>query len=626
MSVAVADRLRGGCLAILVAIFACSPATANTTPEAPQHLTLSLNAAHVQVMLQTDPKIDAGMRVAYAKRNFAPIWVDSSGPTSAGLNILRVLKRADRWGLDSAHYNVPELAIDVANNGWTAHQVATAELAMSKTVLRYARDARGARIPNPTKQLASYIDRKPMLPNGGEVLNVVAKTNNPGKALLGFHPQHEQFQRLQKVYAKAIGGDDENESLPDVPQKGPMLHKGKRHADVAIVRERLKVPVGPEGADYFDNALLSAVKSFQSRSGLRADGYVGKRTRRAFAGKARPKNRLESIQAAMEQWRWMPKTLGERYIMVNIPEYKFAYHEHGQVVHEERVIVGTNKTQTPLFSDKMQTIVLRPEWYMPDSIKLQKLVSARRRGRTLESMGYRVKRNGRRISSSRVRWGKVNISAYTVYQPSGSSNALGMVKFLFPNKHAVYLHDTPSKGLFSSSTRTFSHGCIRVRQPLTLAQMLLDRDRGAGEIDVKRIVLRGKDNVVYTLENELPVHIVHLTVWVDDDGRVRYLKDTYGHEKRTRLALKGKWKSIDRGKDHLAAVDTSAIEDIQLAPAKRQRPRVIASEDDFFFPPPMGATRVIRPRSRNRAYVSSGYNSRPRGTSVGDIIRRSFGY
>jgi murein L,D-transpeptidase YcbB/YkuD len=274
-------------------------------------------------------------------------------------------------------------------------------------------------------------------------------------------------------------------------------------------------------------------------------------------------------------------------------------------VFDDRVIVGTPSTQTPIFSKDMTTIVLRPEWYLPDSIKLTKLLS----GRSLESQGYVIKRNGRTISSSRINWSKAKLSAYKIYQPAGDDNALGLVKFLFPNKHSVYLHDTPSKSLFNDPVRLFSHGCMRVRNPQVLAQRIFDIDRGVGAVDVKRLVRIGPRTNQFTLDTPIPVHVGYFTVWVGDNGEPNYYNDYYGHQQRITLALAGKWDQIDVGEDHLAAVDTSKLKEIRIGSGSN------LASDGNGFDSPMGL-----------GGASGNANYRASDDSVGDMIRRSLGF
>jgi hypothetical protein len=169
----------------------------------------------------------------------------------------------------------------------------------------------------------------------------------------------------------------------------------------------------------------------------------------------------------------------------------------------------------------------------------------------LEGQGLVVKKGERTVKSWTVDWSKANLSHYAVYQPSGDGNALGNVKFLFPNKYSVYLHDTPNKSLFSSADRTYSHGCIRLRDPLKVAQFIFDWDRGPGVVNVKQLATRnGPDNNEITLQKPLPVHTGYFTVWVGADGEAQYLDDPYGHVRRISLALNGQWDKIDRGPRH----------------------------------------------------------------------------
>jgi murein L,D-transpeptidase YcbB/YkuD len=298
----------------------------------------------------------------------------------------------------------------------------------------------------------------------------------------------------------------------------------------------------------------------------------------------------------------MPKSLGATHVFVNIPSFSIVLTRDNHPAFEERVVVGTAGTQTPIFSKDMTSIVLRPPWYLPDSIKLTALLSRR----SIERQGYVVMRNGRVVDSRSVNWANANLSEYEIFQPSGDDNALGLVKLLFPNKHSVYLHDTPAKWLFDEPVRLYSHGCMRVRNPQQLAQLIFDIDRGAGALDVKTLVSKGPLDNAYTLNTPIPVHVGYFTVWVDDGGEAHFYKDYYGHQKRITLALAGKWNEIDVGVDHLAAVDTSRLKDVGWDDDGRRK------RGDF--DEPMGVTNA-----------NSGNYSRT-DDSVGDIIRKSLGY
>jgi murein L,D-transpeptidase YcbB/YkuD len=279
-----------------------------------------------------------------------------------------------------------------------------------------------------------------------------------------------------------------------------------------------------------------------------------------------------AILANMEQWRWMPEDLGAFHITVNVPEYAIRVVRDGEAVHTERVIVGEIANQTPVFSDKMSTVVFHPFWGVPDSIKVNELLPSLARGSALERQGLRVQYNGRDVDPRSVDWSQADIRNFHVYQPPGSSNVLGVVKFLFPNQHQTYMHDTPTKNLFNASQRTFSHGCMRVRNPLKLAEAVMGHDRGWTMADVDDALANGPENNNITLDRKIPVHMTYFTVVANPDGSYQTFNDVYGHEKRITLALAGRWGQIDKGRDH-------------LAPVQLRRPDVFAQPGGGLSPP-----------------------------------------
>ncbi|MET0432107.1 MAG: L,D-transpeptidase family protein, partial [Hyphomicrobium sp.] len=247
----------------------------------------------------------------------------------------------------------------------------------------------------------------------------------------------------------------------------------------------------------------------------------------------------------MEEWRWMPANLGDYYIIVNIPEFKFRVVSNGQVIHEERIVSGRPDAQSPIFSETMKTVVIQPRWNVPDSIKIKELLPGLRGGgNPLQRQGLVLEYNGRKVDPYNIDWSRTDIRNFNVYQPPGGGNALGVVKFLFPNKHAVYLHDTPSKSLFNEPVRAFSHGCMRVRNPVTLAELILNKDKGWDAAKVQDLIKNGPEENEVGLDHPIPVHVTYFTAWVADDGQVQTFDDVYGHEKRINLALAGRWNQI----------------------------------------------------------------------------------
>jgi murein L,D-transpeptidase YcbB/YkuD len=222
----------------------------------------------------------------------------------------------------------------------------------------------------------------------------------------------------------------------------------------------------------------------------------------------------------------------------------------------------------------MRTIVFQPRWNVPDSIKVKELLPGLRAGGDpLRRQGLVMERNGRRISASNINWYRTDIRNFNVYQPPGGGNALGVVKFLFPNAHAVYLHDTPSKSLFNNNVRAFSHGCMRVRNPVQLAEIVLAHDKGWDKSAVNQLANKGPEENEIALDHPIPVHITYFTAGVDNNGEVESFGDIYGHEKRITLALQGKWKQIDVTKEPKITPDDIGFD--EYADSRR-------SDDDWF--------------------------------------------
>ena len=552
----------------------------------------------------------------YAGRN-APVWVTRSGWTHAATAAIDELKRADDWGLSAADFQVPELPAATESEHLTDKELAAAEVGLSLAILKYARYARGGRIADPATQLSSYLDRKPQLRPPYLVMADVAATGVPDAFLRKQHPQHPQFERLRQQYlARRNAGEDGALTIP----KGNQLSPGTTDEQIALVRDRLGVPAYGVDKTYYDDALAEAVKRFQTKRGISpANGTINAKTRRALNDGQNVSQR--TLLANMEEWRWMPEDLGETYVWINIPEYLVRVVRNGEVKHEERVVVGTKSTQTPIFSEDIQTIYFHPRWIVPQSIKMNEVYpSLMRGGGYFHRQGMKLVRNGREVNPWKVNWGKSDIRNYDVYQPSGPGNALGQLKFTFPNKHAVYLHDTPSKKLFNSSQRTFSHGCVRVRNPLVLAQVLLDIDKGWSPETVAALVKGKAEENGIQLDKHIPVHITYFTAQVDEDGDVKTEEDIYGHEKRITQALDGKWGQIDKGTDHLAQVELARR--LERSSSSRKASRSASSHSSR-----RTASHASSSKSRSGGGGGGSYSTRvsSSGSSANDVFRRSFG-
>ena len=450
----------------------------------------------------------------YVARDWAPQWVTGLAATQAARAVADLLARADEDGLDPAAYPVPPLTTLT-----TPVSRADAEIALSAAALAYAHDARGGRL-EPTR-LSSLITPVLELPDPGAVLAGLAGSSDPAALLAGFQPPHAGYRALK---ARLREMRDATAAVP-VPQpvfEGPPLREGTLDPRVPLLRTRLDLEARPDTV--YDAELRRAVAALQKRNRIRATGVFDART----ADLLDPHSHARSLRglgsadiiANMERWRWMPQDLGDRHIMVNLPDFSLRLVEGNRTVHRARVIVGKTETQSPVFSDRMEHVVVNPSWHIPPSIMKNEILPGLARDPDYAARrGYEVVRRGNTIS---------------VRQPPGERNALGFIKFMFPNQHSVYLHDTPSRGLFSAERRAFSHGCVRVDQPFRLAEFVLG-DQGYTEERLRRLIGSGERTI--RLTKHLPVHLGYFTVFVDDDGQLQRREDLYGHDGRMKTAL-----------------------------------------------------------------------------------------
>ncbi len=274
-------------------------------------------------------------------------------------------------------------------------------------------------------------------------------------------------------------------------------------------------------------------------------------------------NRQQSAEAMrllanMEEWRWMPDDMGDLYVWNNIPEYTQRVMKDGEVVRIEAIVTGQTDKQTPIFSRQLRKITFRPTWIVPDSIKVRELLPNLMRGGSLmREWGLEVLRDGEPVNWRRIDWAATDIRNFEVIQPNGPKSVMGKVKFSFPSQHTVFMHDAleRDKWMFHASKRTYSHGCMRVQNPIGLAEILLREDKGWDVAKVRESVNKGGNNNEILMERKIMVHMTYFTALVDDDGKLHAFPDVYGHERRITLALEGKWNQIVKGRDHLAPVE-----------------------------------------------------------------------
>jgi murein L,D-transpeptidase YcbB/YkuD len=460
----------------------------------------------------------------YGSRHFEPIWLDETATgdvafSEAAQKILKLFAAAATEGLRPSDYLTPDL--DVAGAKGDPLKMAALETAFSGATLRYATHIYTGRIV--PGSVSPRLDIAPKQLDEASLLVQLASSPDPVAVLAALEPTHPEFLALKAALATF---DETQTDRPVQVAEGPTLKPGMSDPRVPVLRQRLELPAA-DGTVY-DDALVDAMKAFQTSLDLDVDGVMGPATLAALNGGA-PLTRAD-ILANMERWRWMPRELGAFNVMVNIPEFRLAISRDGQEEYTTRVVVGTTKNQTPVFSNAIRHIVVNPYWNVPSSILRGEVAPAvLRNPGYIDNNNYDLLYNGTPISPWQVDWAQVSPSnfPFRVRQRPGPGNALGQIKFLFPNKHDVYLHDTPSKSLFARDFRAYSHGCVRVQNPMEFADALM-----ANEPNISRASLEamfGSSERWVNPETQIPVHIAYFTVRVEADGSLRSFGDVYGH-------------------------------------------------------------------------------------------------
>ncbi|PPC87670.1 MAG: L,D-transpeptidase [Hyphomicrobium sp.] len=260
------------------------------------------------------------------------------------------------------------------------------------------------------------------------------------------------------------------------------------------------------------------------------------------------------LRTNMEMWRWMWDDLGAVHVFNNIPEFMQTVYKDGAPIHSERIVVGMLDKQSSVYSRPLKHVVLRPKWRVPESIMVHELwPSLLRGGGLMRQYGLEIQtKSGEPRDWRRIDWSKDDIRNYIVTQAPGPRSVLGYVKFSFPSQHTIFMHDTPDKWMFKSAQRTLSHGCLRVRNPMRLAELMLAEGKGWDAAKVAQMAKSGPLNNEIEMDKKIPIHLAYFTAWVDDGGKVKFFRDIYGHEKRVTQALDGAWDKINKGRNHLA--------------------------------------------------------------------------
>ncbi|OUS36053.1 murein L,D-transpeptidase [Rhodobacterales bacterium 56_14_T64] len=479
--------------------------------------------------------VDDEVAAFYRENDYQPIWTGAGDQDRARrAALLAALGNMSIHGLPDRSAEVAQLT-EQMQNARTTRDLGLVEVALSRALVNYASDIQtGVLVP---LQIDDGMVREKPNADGNAFLAGM-RDGQPMSYIRSLTPKSPQYRALMK----------EKQRLETLLQQGGWgpavanrkLEPGESGADVIALRNRLIVMgyMRPSASRTYDGNMEAAVQQFQSDHGLEADGVAGKGT---IAEVNKPvSTRLKSVIVAMERERWLPVERGERHILVNQTDFTAKIIDHGNVTFETRSVIGKNQhdRRSPEFSDVMEHMVINPSWYVPRSIVVKEYLPKLQSNPNAAGHIEITDRRGRRVDRSTMDFTQFTRGnfPFAMRQPPSSRNALGLVKFMFPNKHNIYLHDTPAKNLFSREVRAYSHGCIRLAQPFEFAYALLARQTEDPKAFFHRVLNSGKETKV-ELEQDVPVHIIYRTAIVSPKGRAEYRRDVYGRDAKVWAAL-----------------------------------------------------------------------------------------
>jgi len=510
-------------------------------------------AAMPAISMKLLPEV-ANALTAYYSAHPQFLWVQDGKVGPRAMAAIAELGAADKFGLNPADYKVglPQWPDDASAR---EQALLRFELALSAKVLTYTLDATRGRIdPN---RISGYHDLPRKSVDLVAALTDIAKSDDVAAAITARNPDKPQFKALLAELEKLRGAAPETKQ-PVVSKRPISLTKTIRPGDDSpvlpdivadlklaspAVAEKYAAVLDRAGTKYTDD-VVDAVRAFQKEKGIKADGRIRQSTIAALTGGEKDTSRrergsadkIQKIEIALEQLRWLPREFPKSYVFLNEPAFEVTYFEEGKAKLAMRAVVGKPTAQTYFFVDHVKDVEYNPYWNVPRSIVINEMLPHLYRDPGyLSSKGYEVaNERGRQIASNSVDWGAVasDKKSVEVRQPPGDRNALGRVKIEFPNKHAIYLHDTPEKSFFSRDMRALSHGCVRLQQPRDMAAAVLGTS--VEHID-KRIATRQTDKEM--VKRDLPIYLAYFTAWPDQNGNIKYYNDVYDRDAHVKIAL-----------------------------------------------------------------------------------------
>jgi len=474
----------------------------------------------------------AGIEAFYAARDYAPLWIANGAAAARANSAIAYLNDAQAVGLDPSDYPTPDFKAAA-----TTDALAEAELKLTASALTFARHAQTGRIH--FTRVAGDITFNPVAPEPAEVLAKLAANDDAAKTLDTFNPPMAEFKalkaklaELRKTAGQAAPKPEEKKVEQVRVPDGKILRPGMKDERVIALRKRLDIP-GDKNSPLYDDNVRDAVKAFQLGADIGADGNLGRVTVATLNGGPKTKeqrashNPIDTVVVNMERWRWFPRDLGAQHVIVNVPDYSLTLWSNNKVYWHTKIVAGKPNHMTPMISAEMKFITVNPTWNVPPSIiENEYLPALQQDPDALDRIGLKVEQN----ADGTVR----------IYQPPGAANALGRIRFNFPNKYLVYQHDTPDKHLFAREERAYSHGCMRVQNPFTYAEKLLSLAMPNENYTEARIEkMLGSNEININFPKPIWVHLTYQTAFVDPDGKLQLRKDVYGRDAKMIAILKG---------------------------------------------------------------------------------------
>ena len=549
--------IRQGFLPLLVLALAVGPVCASSShsqgtaasPQADHNVIRELVASGKLDNLRwpSFPDYKTYLTSFYASTGYRPAWILGAQPTPQALSMIGLFKDAWKRGLQPEDYDASRWDDRVQAIQTSGLDPARFDVALTVCTMRFVSDLRIGRIDPQHFKFGFSVEHK-KYDLAQFVRDRLVPASDLAAVVDGVEPPFAGYRQTQAALVRyaELAGRYEYEELPTSPKP---IDPGQTYAGAPRLA-RFLLLVGdlspnatlPADSQTYDGALVEAVKHFQRRHGLKDDGRLGTDTLRQL--NVPLSDRVLQLQLALERWRWLPSEFSAPPIIVNIPDFRLrALDENNKVTLDMRVVVGKSMpTQTPVFSREMTYVVLRPYWNVPPSILRGEIVRAIQRDRNyIANKRYEVTTaNGTVVTSGPISdevLADLKAGKLAVRQRPGPTNALGLVKLIFPNEFNVYLHSTPALEIFSRTRRDFSHGCIRVEKPAELTAWVLRNNSDWSVSRVKQAMEHGEDNVTVTLKRPVPVFIVYATALAYENGEVHFYNDIYGHDAKLVKAL-----------------------------------------------------------------------------------------